>query len=209
MTETNRNKILVLFAHPSLHRSEINRHLKWQSERTESVTLVDLYAEYPDYHIDIDKEQRRLVEHDVVVFMFPLYWYSTPSILKEWQDLVLEYGFAYGQDGTALHGKKFLCVISAGGASEAYETEGYNHFTVRELLRPLEQTANLTGMLYYPPLTLFGSRKARADGRLSRHIQICSKTLELLLEDKIPFRQVNELSNLNLYVEPLMPEEEQ
>lgn len=206
MAQDKSNKILVLFAHPSLHRSEINRLLKRQSERVDSVTLVDLYAEYPDYHIDIDREQKRLLEHDVIVFMFPMYWYSTPSILKEWQDLVLEYGFAYGHDGTALHGKRFLSVISAGGASDAYKSEGYNHFTVRELLQPLEQTAGLTGMIYLPPLILFSARKARKDGRLSQHLQVWDHTLQLLTNDELPINDVKDLNNLNLYMEPLVEE---
>jgi putative NADPH-quinone reductase len=113
--------------------------------RVEGVTLVDLYAEYPDFQIDIDREQGRLVGHDVLVFMHPLYWYSTPAILKEWQDLVLEHGFAYGSQGTALHGKIFFSALTAGGAEAAYQAEGYNHFTIRELLHPLEQTAALCG----------------------------------------------------------------
>ena len=71
--------------------------LRQATQGRERVTLVDLYGEYPDYRIDIDREQQRLRDHDVVVFMFPLYWYSTPSMLKEWQDLVLEHGWAYGQ----------------------------------------------------------------------------------------------------------------
>ncbi|MCV5747032.1 NAD(P)H-dependent oxidoreductase, partial [Escherichia coli] len=77
------------------------------------MTCVDLYGEYPRFNINIDREQQRLREHDVVIFQFPLYWYSTPAILKEWQDLVLEYGFAYGTEGTELQGKTMLCVLSA------------------------------------------------------------------------------------------------
>ena len=92
-------RVLILFAHPAPERSEVNAPLFEASRGREGVTLVDLYAEYPDYRIDIDREQQRLVDHDVVVFMFPLYWYSTPAILKEWQDLVLEHGWAYGSTG--------------------------------------------------------------------------------------------------------------
>jgi len=96
--------------------------LKRASSGIEDVTIVDLYAEYPDFCIDIDREQQRLREHDIIVFMFPLYWYSTPSILKEWQDLVLEHGFAYGHDGKELSGKKLLCALTAGGNED--ETKG-------------------------------------------------------------------------------------
>ena len=167
---TDRKRILVLFAHPSLERSEANRHLLAASRSVEGVTVIDLYGEYPTFRINIDREQQRLAEHDVIVFMFPLYWYTTPAILKVWQDLVLEYGWAYGKGGTALAGKTFLCAVTAGGRESAYRDQGYNHYTVRELLRPLEQTAVLCGMHYLPPFALFGARTAVEEGRLEDHV---------------------------------------
>lgn len=166
----NRRRVLVLFAHPSLERSEVNRHLLAMSRDIEGVTTVDLYADYPTGEIDIDREQQRLREHDVLVFMFPLFWYSTPALLKEWQDLVLEYEFAYGTGGTALHGKQFLCAITAGGRASAYREQGFNHYSIRELLRPLEQTATLCGMQYLPPFALFGARTAVEEERLQEHL---------------------------------------
>jgi putative NADPH-quinone reductase len=181
----SQRRVLVLFAHPSLERSEINAEMLRTTRATAGVTVVDLYAEYPDYRIDIDREQQRLVDHDVVVFMFPLYWYSTPPILKEWQDLVLEYGFAYGQDGNALRGKTFLCALSAGGSADAYRAEGYNHFPLRELLRPLEQTAILCGMRYLAPFALFGARTAVEEGRVAQHLADWRKVLEGLRDDRV------------------------
>jgi hypothetical protein len=113
-------RILVLFAHPSLDRSEANRPLAEAARAVEGVTLADLYAEYPSFEIDVDREQERLLAHDVICFLHPLYWYSTPAILKEWQDLVLEHGFAYGAEGNALRGKLFFNALTAGGAESAY-----------------------------------------------------------------------------------------
>ena len=196
MSESS-TRVLVLFAHPSQDRSEVNMALRQATEGRDQVTLVDLYGEYPDYRIDIDREQQRLRDHDVVVFMFPLYWYSTPSILKEWQDLVLEYGFAYGSEGTALHGTTFLCVLSAGGAAQAYRAEGFNHFTIRELLQPLEQTARLTGMHYLPPLALFGSRTAVEEQRLAAHVADWTTLLDALLKGHIDRAGLAELVTLN------------
>lgn len=163
-------KILVLFAHPSIARSEINQPLFNAAGAIENVTAVDLYAEYPDFDINIDREQSRLIEHDVIIFQFPLYWYSTPSLLKEWQDLVLEYGFAYGKGGDKLAGKIFLAAVSAAGSEAAYQDAGDNLFTIRELLRPLEQTAHLCQMIYLPPFVLFRSRSARSEDRLTPHL---------------------------------------
>lgn len=144
-------RVLVLFAHPALQKSRVNRAFAEAVQRLEGVTFHDLYEIYPEMHLSVEREQRLLVAHDVIVFQHPMYWYSTPAILKEWQDLVLEWGFAYGEGGTALRGKKFLSVISAGGPEEAYRREGFNHFTMRELLAPVEQTARLCGMEYLPP----------------------------------------------------------
>lgn len=195
------NKVLVLYAHPSPQRSEVNRHLFNAAKSVAGVTVVDLYYEYPTYHIDIDKEQQRLSEHDVIIFQFPLYWYSTPAILKEWQDLVLEYGFAYGHDGTALHGKTFFCSLSAGGKAEAYQTDGYNHFTIRELLHPLEQMAALTGMQYLPPFALFGARTAQEDGRVKTHVTKWVTLLEELVAGNVDFDIASRAEKLNHYFE--------
>ena len=167
------------------------------------MTVVDLYQEYPTYVIDIEREQQRLCEHDVIVFMFPLYWYSTPSILKEWQDLVLEYGFAYGCEGTALQDKQFICAITAGGAEQAYHADGYNHFTIRELLQPLEQMATLTRMHYLPPFTLFSARTALEEGRITTHIAQWQRLLSALLNNQIEPSVVAEAITINDYVNNL------
>ena len=178
-------RVLILFAHPSQHRSEVNRPMLEATREDGNCTVVDLYAEYPDYCIDIEREQARLRAHDVIVFMFPLYWYSTPAILKEWQDLVLEYGFAYGHDGRELHGKRLLCALTAGGIEDAYRESGFNHYSIRELLRPIEQTAALCGMVYLPPYALFGARTALEDGRVGEHIAGWKRVLECLRDERI------------------------
>jgi len=197
-------RILVLFAHPSLERSEANQPLARAARAVDGVTLVDLYAEYPAFEIDVDREQARLRAHDVICFLHPLYWYSTPAILKEWQDLVLEHGFAYGSEGTALHGKLFFSALTAGGAEAAYCAEGYNHFTIRELLRPLEQTAMLCGMTYLPPFTLFGARTAVEEGRLPAHLATWTRLLEALRDDRLDIDRAAALPRLNVDLDRLI-----
>lgn len=93
-------RVLVLFAHPAVHKSRINRHLADAVRGLEQVTFHDLYEAYPDFLIDVPREQELLRSHDVIVVQHPFYWYSTPAIFKEWMDLVLEYGFAYGKGGS-------------------------------------------------------------------------------------------------------------
>lgn len=196
-------KVLVLYAHPSQFRSEVNRPLFKVAQVVEGVTAVDLYGEYPTFNIDIAKEQQRSREHDVIIFQFPLFWYSTPAILKEWQDLVLEYGFAYGSKGTALLGKTFLCALTAGGTEDAYQTEGYNHFTIGELLQPIEQMARLTNMNYLPPFALFGARTAADEGRVGEHVEAWKTALTALVQDRIDLKKAQEAEQLNHYLQDL------
>lgn len=199
-----KRRILILLAHPSIDRSEVNRPLAEATARIEGVTLVDLYAEYPDFQIDVDREQERLLAHDVIVFQHPLYWYSTPAILKEWQDLVLEHGFAYGSQGTALRGKIFLNALTAGGLEAAYCADGYNHFTIRELLHPLEQTASLCGMIYLPPFALFGARTAVDEGRINAHIGDWTRVLEALRDNQLDIHRAIDEQRLNDNLETLI-----
>lgn len=196
---TKNKRVLVLYAHPSQRRSEVNAPMFADAQEVSGVTAIDLYGEYPTFNINIDIEQQRLIDHDVIVFQFPLYWYSTPSILKEWQDLVLEYGFAYGTDGHALRGKTFVCALSAGGKADAYQTDGYNHFTIRELLQPLEQMAAMTGMTYLPPFTLFGSRTAKEEQVIPQHRKKWKQLLSQLVNDDINIEKAQPLAKLNLY----------
>lgn len=190
------SKVLILFAHPSQSRSEVNTPL-FKASHTENVTCVDLYSEYSNFRINIEREQRRLLEHDVIIFMFPMYWYSTPAILKEWQDLVLEHGFAYGHDGKQLQGKRFFCALTAGGPENAYQCDGLNHYGVHELLQPLEQMASLCNMQYTPPYVLFSARTAYEDNRIDKHVTQWKALLKAIVEDKFNYQEASSLKLLN------------
>jgi len=77
--------------------------------------------------------------------------------MKEWLDLVLEHGFAYGHEGHRLQGKTLVSALTTGGPEHAYGREGRNHFTMRELLAPFDQTARLCGMHWLPPFVVHGT----------------------------------------------------
>lgn len=109
--------------------------------------------------IDVRREQALLLAHDIVVLQHPFYWYSVPALLKEWIDLVLEHGWAYGPSGDRLAGKVWSHAISTGGSDDTYAKQGANRFPVDDYIRPLEQTALLCGMSWQRP---FISHAARA-----------------------------------------------
>ncbi len=153
-------KTLVNLFHPDLESSTVNA--AWYRALVErgGITINRPYVEYPNWEIDIEREQRLLLEYDRVVFQHPLYWYSTPPLMKKWLDDVLTYGWAYGPGGTQLHGKEWVSAISAGGPANAYQAGGYNSYSMSELMKPLQQTANLIGMKFLPAFILNGAVQA-------------------------------------------------
>jgi glutathione-regulated potassium-efflux system ancillary protein KefG len=180
-------KVIVYYAHPGHRFSSANKAMLAEAKKIPGISLVDLYAEYPRFDINIDREQRRLLDHDVVVFQFPMFWYSTPSLLKEWQDLVLEHGFAYGAGGDRLEGKTMLLAVTAAGDHEAYTEQGYQHYPIRTFLTPLERTARLCHMKFSAPYVLYGSLRAPEDGRLLSHVRGYRTLLEALRDDRYDF----------------------
>ena len=152
-----KKKIAILFFHPLAHKSRVNKVLIRSVENLEGVSIHKMYDRYPDFHIDIKAEQQILLKNDIIIWQHPFYWYSSPSLLKEWIDLVLEHGFAYGRKGRALEGKQIMSVISTGGRKEAYVADGQNRYSIRQLLAPFEQTVNLCRMQYLPPFVVHGT----------------------------------------------------
>ncbi|MDJ0837054.1 MAG: NAD(P)H-dependent oxidoreductase [Acidobacteriota bacterium] len=197
-------KILVLFAHPQFSRSVANARIAREARDLDGVTFIDLYAAYPRFEIDVDLEQERLKAHDLILFQHPLYWYSTPSIMKEWQDLVLEYGFAYGADGHALDGKYFLNAITTGGAEQAFTRRGYQHFHIRELLTPLEQTATLCRMHYLPPYVLYAAGHAVEENRLEPHAEGYRRLLIALRDNRLNIEAAMKVKTLNGHLDELI-----
>jgi glutathione-regulated potassium-efflux system ancillary protein KefG len=193
-------KILILFAHPALQRSLTNREVIKVFENIENVTFHDLYESYPQMDIDVEEEQELLINHDTIVFMFPMFWYSTPAILKEWQDLVLEHDWAYGSKGNMLKDKIFFSILTTGGKVEAYKKEGYNGYTIREFLRPLEQMSKLCKMRYLPPYAVSGTHSITSE-MLENHKTNIRKLISGLMEETLNIESAIKFDLLNDFID--------
>ena len=199
------SRVLILFAHPALEKSRVNRHLFRAPETVPGVTLVDLYEEYPDFQVDVRREQARLLEHDIIVFQHPFYWYSSPALLKEWIDLVLEHGFAYGRGGDALRGKALFNAVTTAGPREAYRPEGYNRFTVKQLLAPFDQTAHLCGMRYLAPFVIHRSLVISGAAEAAPHALAWRAAVAALAADEVDLDAAAKAERLNDVIFPEPP----
>ncbi len=95
---------------------------------------------------DVAAEQKALVNADVIVLQFPLYWYSVPAIMKKWFEDVLTYGFAFGSGGTALKAKKLIVSFTTGADASEYVDGGSMGFPLAAFLPPILQTARLCNL---------------------------------------------------------------
>ena len=70
------------------------------------------------YSVQVQQHMERILAADLLVVVFPIYWQSTPALLKGWIDRVWNYGFAYGRSDPRLAGKRVLWVGLAGATAE-------------------------------------------------------------------------------------------
>lgn len=156
-------KILYLVCHPNLHGHRpvgeyavsVSTNVILDAVRDlPGLTINDLYHHYPDFRIDVEREQRLLLDNDLVVLQTPLSWFSTPPLFKKWQDDVYTYGFAYGVKSRPLSGKDFLLSMTVGGRhADTPEKAGK---TVDTYVLPLEKAAVMAGFNWLAPIYSFG-----------------------------------------------------
>lgn len=70
------------------------------------------------YSMQVQQHMERVLAADLLVVVFPIYWQSTPALLKGWIDRVWNYGFAYGRSAPRLAGKRILWLGLAGATAE-------------------------------------------------------------------------------------------
>lgn len=168
--------IYVVAAHPHWEHSRVNRALRDTALAQPHVAVCDLFGRYPDYAIDITREQNALEAAQLVVLLHPVQWYSMPALLKLWLDEVLAQRWAYG-GGHALRGKDLWLVASTGGPESSYHPQGYNRYFFDAFLPPYEQTAALCGMRFLPPMLLHSAHTA-PDTVVAEHVRTFAERLQ-------------------------------
>lgn len=114
-----------------------NMIIKKLKEKYPQAELCVLGNLYPDYNIDIQKEQEKLLKADIIVLQSPIYWYSISSLVRRWIEQVFAFGWAYGTGGDALKGKTAILGLTAGRSAEDYSDGPDGVISEEELLKPL------------------------------------------------------------------------
>ncbi len=146
--------VLILFAHPNLEHSRVHRRLLQALSGMEQVTLHDLYQVYPDFFIDTAQEQALLADHQHIVLQFPLYWFSTPSLLKEWQDLVLPQPGRHSPDLLDLRGKTLSLAVSFSEPLRAAGVPADPQGAIEAVFLPIRLAAQRAGLTWCPPFVI-------------------------------------------------------
>ncbi len=153
-------RTLILFFHPDPAGSKANAALLSATRPLPGVEIADMARLSPTGVFDTEAEVLRLHRADRLVLQFPVQWYSTPPLLKAWQDAVLSRMFyARPEEGERLRGLPVLVAATAGNVPEAYGPAGVNLYPLEELLRPLEATANRCGFAWSRPHLLFRANR--------------------------------------------------
>ncbi len=134
----------IIYIHPwegSLNHAVLDKTKEILSKKKETYQVIDLYQEQfdPVFHASelkhfskgetpsqqVKNYQNMLKNSTELIFIFPIWWYSTPAILKGFLDKVLLKNFAYTEDskgimtGLLTHIKK-VHVITTGQAPKWY-----------------------------------------------------------------------------------------
>lgn len=147
-------KVLVISGHTDLATSVANKTiLDTIGQYLPETEIVKLDTLYPDFKIDVDAEQQRLLKADIIVLQFPIFWYSAPSILERWMEETFRHGFSHGSTGNKLKGKKMILSFTTGAPQEMYSHKGAMGYTIEEFLPCYKATCNLcqmefTGYIY-------------------------------------------------------------
>lgn len=150
-------KVLIVSGHTDIQNgSFVNKRILDAVKRELPEVEIDLLSDlYPDFAIDVQAEQKKVVSADVIVWQFPLFWFAKPSLLQRWEEEVFTHGFSHGSTGKALQGKKLILSVTTGAPAEVYAREGRPNGGLEDMLLPATlATVGMTGMEFTQPLII-------------------------------------------------------
>lgn len=141
--------ILIISGHTDLATSVANKTIiETLAKKLPEAEIDKLDELYPDFKIDAEAEQKKLLKADIIVFQFPLFWYSAPSILHRWMEETFLHGFSHGSKGDKLKGKKLVLSVTTGAPEAMYSRDGAMGYTLDDFFNNYKAACGLTQMIY-------------------------------------------------------------
>ncbi|MEC4727705.1 NAD(P)H-dependent oxidoreductase [Shewanella sp. D64] len=134
MNHTN-SKVLLISGHPDLKRSIANHEILKRLQTVSPLSVHKLDQACANYSVDVSAEQALLVQADIIIFQFPLYWSTYPALMKLWFDEVFCYNFAFGPKGDQLKHKKVIISITCGATENSYQAGEFNFLPLEQYLQ--------------------------------------------------------------------------
>jgi len=169
---------------------EAARHYDVRSDRTvfHAQTEQRFNANNGSTPADVTDEADRLLNADLLVVHFPLWWFGAPAILKGWMDRVFVYGKVYKSqmryDAGACRGKKMIACITTGASADSCSFDGREGDT-RLVTWPLLFPFRYIGFDVLEPVIMHGiggvaSIESHEDGMsdLDRYEQVWKSALD-------------------------------
>lgn len=180
------SKTLMIVGHPQWPISFANKHIVEEFSRENPTAVVsNLFVEYPDSKIDVEAEQQKLLDADTIVIQFPIEWYGAPSLMHKWFEDVLTYGFAFGNGGNKVSGKRLIASFTTGTPEDTYVEGGLQTYPIEYFMYPLIALANRCGMKWDGYVCSFGMMAAFADADQLKQMATACKDHATRLTDKI------------------------
>lgn len=119
---------------------------------------------------DILAEQQKVRDCQLMIFQFPLWWFSMPAILKGWADRVLSMGFAYDENGRwydhgGLRGRRAMLSLTTGDPEPCFTASGI-HGAMETILWPIQRaTLAHCGFEVLPPFIAYAVARRSQEER--------------------------------------------
>ncbi len=148
-------KVLIVFTHPnsnSFNHALLENVSSGLKQAGHEIKIKNLYEEGFNPVLDSDdlsklhnghtperivKEQKELLWAEGLVFIYPLWWFTPPAMLKGWFDVSFSNGVAFEYSDTGAKGllkhKKALVLITAGASQDYFDKNDSLEISYRPL----------------------------------------------------------------------------
>ena len=138
------------------------------------------------FSAELVREQQRVAEADLFVFVYPLWWGGMPAMLKGWFDRVMAYGFAYADgkrfDSGFFKGRHGIIALTTGGTAERFSPQGV-YGPIEDLLFPHRRTMlEYLGLTVAPPFVAYASPRVSQQAREDYLAEWATRLTQLALQ---------------------------